>query len=705
MNTTKYSLDLPFSGQQFLIENKKESDLIVSLAGNPNVGKSTVFNELTGLNQHTGNWPGKTVSNAQGYFSFQDKGVHLVDVPGCYSMLSHSPEEEYARDFICFGKSDKTVIVCDATCLERSLSLVLQIAEITPGCIVCVNLMDEAKKRHIEIDTQKLSDMLNLPVIPTAARNKKGLGRLKEEMINENKSDWTNITYPDYIEEAIRILSPDLSGYCKENGLNCRWLSLRLLEEYDQTIEILSKYIGKVPSINEAVQSAKNYLALCLISEHQFSDDIAKSFVKKAEAIAKQCVLCENKENDKDRKIDRIVTGKWTAFPLIALLLTLLFWITITGANIPSDLLSKGLFYLEEKMFDFSVNIGLPPTLCELIFHGVYRVLAWVVSVMLPPMAIFFPLFTLMEDVGFLPRIAFNLDRAFSGCNACGKQSLTMCMGFGCNAAGVVGCRIIDSPRERLIAMLTNVFVPCNGRFPILIGIISMFFLNGLGSGFGSVFSALLLALLIVFGFLITLLSSYLLSKTVLRGVPSSFTLELPSYRRPQIVKVLVRSLLDRTLFVLGRSVAVAAPAGLIIWLCANVQIGGISVLKYLTDFFEPFGSFFGLDGVIIVAFLLGFPANEIVLPIMLMAYTATGTLSDVTSLSMLKEVFLENGWTLLTATNVLIFTLMHFPCSTTLLTIRKESGKWKWTLLSFLLPTLFGLLFCFLNRLLFSLF
>ena len=346
-------------------------------------------------------------------------------------------------------------------------------------------------------------------------------------------------------------------------------------------------------------------------------------------------------------------------------------------------------------MSDNSVWL-ITASLHGLLILGVFRVLAWVVSVMLPPMAIFFPLFTLLEDSGYLPRIAYNLDKPFKSCHACGKQALTMCMGFGCNAAGIVGCRIIDSPRERIIAMITNNFVPCNGRFPTLIAIISMFFLGVSGGAFESLLSALLLTMFIVLGVFMTFAVSKALSMTVLKGMPSSFTLELPPYRRPQIGKVIVRSIFDRTLFVLGRAIVVAAPAGLLIWIMANVQVGGITLLAHCSGFLDPFAHMLGMDGVILMAFILGLPANEIVIPIIIMAYMAQGSILDFESLTQLKELLVNNGWTWITAVSTMLFSLMHWPCTTTLLTIRKESGSLKWTIMSFLIPTVCGIVICF---------
>ena len=382
------------------------------------------------------------------------------------------------------------------------------------------------------------------------------------------------------------------------------------------------------------------------------------------------------------------------------LLLLGIFWLTIVGANYPSQLLSAGLFWLGDRLGELMNTLGAPEWLNGLVVDGAYKVLAWVVSVMLPPMAIFFPLFTLLEDSGYLPRVAYNLDKPFKRCCACGKQALTMAMGFGCNAAGVVGCRIIDSPRERLIAILTNNFVPCNGRFPMILNIITIFFLGAACGGFSSILSAAILTGFILLGIAMTFAVSKILSKTILKGVPSSFTLELPPYRKPQFGKVIIRSIFDRTLFVLGRAAAVAAPTGLLIWFLANVTVGDLSILRHITDFLDPFGRLLGLDGVILAAFILGLPANEIIVPIIIMTYLCEGSLLEMDSLTQLHELLTANGWTIITAINVILFSLFHWPCSTTLMTIKKESGSLKWTFAAFIIPTIVGMGLCFLVNL-----
>lgn len=674
---------------------------VIALAGNPNVGKSTLFNGLTNLHQHTGNWPGKTVALAAGRCTSQRQDYLFVDLPGTYSLMAHSPEEEVARDFVCFGGADAAVVVCDATCLERNLNLVLQTLELCPRTLVCVNLLDEAKRKGVEVDLPLLSQKLGVPVVGTSVRDKSSQARLLaalDDLVEGPAPTPVQVRYPSVLESSVALLEPFLKSF--RGPLFGRWLALRLLEG-DETLlnkaqQALKVTFTQIPGLTWALEAARARLAEQNIDASGIQDMLTSALVRRGEELARAVVRSGAGER-RDRKLDRLLTSRCTGYPAMVLLLALVLWLTIQGANYPSELLSRLLFWFQDRLTDLFQFLGAPDWLHGLLVLGAYRTLAWVVSVMLPPMAIFFPLFTLLEDAGYLPRVAYNLDRPFQRCHACGKQALTMCMGFGCNAAGVVGCRIIDSPRERLLAILTNNFVPCNGRFPTLIAVITMFFVGTGGGTLASIWSALLLTGVILLGIGATFGMTRLLSATLLRGMPSSFALELPSYRRPQIGKVLVRSLVDRTAFVLGRAAAVAAPAGALLWLLANVQPGGVSLLTSLAGFFDPFARLMGLDGVILVAFLLGFPANEIVIPIILMAYLSQGSLIEYESLAQLQSLLVSNGWSWVTAVCMLLFCLFHWPCSTTLLTIRKETGSWGWTALGALLPTGLGITVCML--------
>lgn len=690
-------------------EKLKNSNLTIALAGNPNVGKSTVFNALTGMRQHTGNWAGKTVANASGTFTHRNIDFTLVDIPGTYSLMASSPDEEAAREFICFGQPDCIIVVLDATCLERNLNLAIQILEVNKKAVICVNLLDEATKKGIQIDLDELSLYLGVPVVGTAARSGEGLDELKDAVFDvaagERKVFGTKIKYNSNLEKAITKLQniiedSKLFDDKTFSYLSKRFLALRLIDcdkKLDNSIkEYFNFSLAEHKTINKAFTEIHNELENIGMKQDDIRDIIVEGIVAKAQEIYAHCTcLCNKCYSRRDRKLDKILTSKLTGIPIMLLLFGVIFYITISGANYPSELLSMAFSKVQEWLYGLFDLLHSPPFLKGLLIDGMFKTLSWVVAVMLPPMAIFFPLFTLLEDFGYLPRVAFNMDRFFAKSGTSGKQSLTMLMGFGCNACGVTGCRIIESPRERIIATVTNNFVPCNGRFPTLIAIITMFFATGISLPFRSLVSAGLLLTVIVFGVVVTLLVSKLLLATLLKGLPSSFTLELPPYRRPQICKTIVRSLLDRTIFVLLRAMCVAAPAGIVIWLMSNIMINGESLCVIISNFLQPLGSLMGLDGVILLAFILGFPANEIVVPIIIMIYTASGTLVEYDSLSSLYNLFVENGWTWVTALCTMIFSLMHFPCSTTCLTIYKETKSLKWTLLSFILPTILGILLC----------
>lgn len=626
MGLTKNSM-----GNKLLVDDfneiRKDIDFTIGLIGNPNVGKSSVFNNLTGLHQHTGNWPGKTIESSFGTYEYSNKKFLIVDLPGTYSLKAYSKEEDVTTSFIEKSQFDVMVVVVDATALERNLNLALQVLQITKNVVVCVNLLDEAKKKNIKINLKLLSDKLGVPVVGTIATKKKTLEELKEKIIHvaTNKN-------------------------------------------------------------NELVEYGSD-----------------EKIVKTAEIIASEVIDKSEINNDRDRKIDKILTSKCFGIPIMLVMLGFIFWLTIIGANYPSKFLSWMFGLGQEKLESLFIMWRFPQIVSSLLINGVYQTVTWIISVMLPPMAIFFPLFTLLEDLGVLPRIAFNLDNFFKKAGTCGKQALTMCMGFGCNAAGVIGCRIMRSTRERLIAIVTNCFVPCNGRFPLLITIATIFFVGQFNGIVGSLVSTCVVLEVILLGIVLSLFISKILSVTLLKGESSGFILELPPYRKPQIGSILVRSVLDRTLFVLGRAISSAIPAGIVIWIMANIQIDGTSMISYIAYFFDPIAKIMGLDGYILTAFIFGIPANEIVLPILLMMYMKSGCLIDISDSFRIGEILIENGWTMLTAINVMIFTILHFPCMTTLLTIKKETNSSKWVWISFFIPTACGIIVCILTNALFN--
>lgn len=678
----------------------KDGQNVIALAGNPNTGKSTVFNTLTGLHQHTGNWPGKTVVNAIGEFKTHDSEYVIVDLPGTYSLFPSSQEEEVARDFICFGNSDLVVVVADGTCLERNLNLLYQIMELTNKVILCINLIDEAKKKNIIIDHIGLEAELGIPVVLCAARNGYGIKVLKETIYKVIKGDINpkpnNIKYSDHLEEMIQLFT----GKTHESigKINSRWVALRVIDGDIKLIDALKDNLEE--SIAENISMHFPCISSCE-EKVNIRDAVTEEIFKKAEELNNTYVKTDTTKANKDRRIDKYITSKVFGLPLMLLTLALVFWITISGANIPSQFLADLFFGFEDKLTIWFEHMSAPEWLYGVLVLGMYRTLAWVISVMLPPMAIFFPLFTILEDLGYLPRVAFNMDHLFKKACAHGKQCLTMCMGFGCNAAGIISCRIIDSPRERLIAILTNNFVPCNGRFPMLIAISTVFLVSkGSGSGLLAVLSV---TALIVLGIIITLLVSYLLSKTILKGVPSTFTLELPPYRVPKVGRVLYTSLIDRTIFVLSRAILVAAPVGAVTWILSNIIIGDLSIIAHIATFLDPLAKIIGLDGYILMAFILGLPANEIVLPILLMSYLSTGTLVSFENIDSLREILINNNWTYLTALNFMLFSLLHWPCATTLMTIKKETGSMKWTILSALIPTSLAFIICFFTTLIYK--
>lgn len=637
-------------------------DVAVTLAGVPNVGKSTVFNALTGLRRHTGNWTGKTVDCAVGYFDRGGRHFSVSDIPGAYSLFTHSPEENEAKRYILEENSDVTVVICDASSIERCLVPFFQIGEATDRIAVFVNLCDEAKKNGISVDIQMLESRLGVPVVAGSARLGTG--------INSLVSVCTDIADRKILPTPAKVDYGDMEKEiaCLEEAGMSRWEAVR--------------------SIYDAPENFGHPDAKAL------RDRVAESTAAACKAAVSGIVIREETDRpSRNEKIDRILTGRLTAFPIMTLLLLGIFFLTVKGANYPSDGLWAIFSFVLRHLKSALEAVCFPPALISFLCDGVVGTTGWIVSVMLPPMAIFFPLFTIAEDLGYLPRVAFDLDRCFKGCGGCGKQALCMCMGLGCNAVGVSGCRIIDSKKERLIATVTNSFIPCNGRFPTILALCTLFFTGSDGSS--GLVSAAVLTLTVMLSVAITLLASLVLSKTVIKGRTSCFTLELPPYRTPNIIETVKRSVLDKTLFVLARAVSVAAPAGAVIWILSRLSIGDTVILSAITDLFDPIGNIMGLDGVILTAFLLSLPANEITLPIMIMAYTVSDTLSNQNDVLFIGEVLRQNGWSTVTAVCTLIFTLFHCPCSTTLLTIKKETKSIPVTVFAALLPTAIGMVLC----------
>jgi len=701
-------------------------DYLGALAGNPNTGKSTVFNALTGLRQHTGNWPGKTVARAEGVFQHGGKRLRLVDLPGTYSLQAGSTDEEVARDFLLFGRPDVTIVVLDATRLGRNLNLALQILEITDRVVVCVNLMDEARRHGIAVDPKKLEQELGVPVVATSARQREGIPELLDRVLEVAAGSPAGPggpvrrpTYPPEVEATLGEVVAAV-GAAFPGLPNARWVALRLLQG-DQRIEeaVRAGELGDPEGGGPGATAVSAELTARLLKvvdrlrwrlPYSFQDRLTEGLYTTAEQIAQRAELrgVRRVKFDLDRTLDRVLTSRVFGFPVMLVMLTVVFWLTIAGANVPSAMLAELLIDTAQPWLKgLAASIGMWSWLSGFLFDGVYLATAWVVSVMLPPMAIFFPLFTLLEDFGYLPRVAFNLDALFRRAGAHGKQALTMCMGFGCNAAGVVATRVIDSPRERLVAIITNNFSLCNGRWPTQILIASIFIgtlappaLAGLVSA-GAVVGIALLGIVMMFA------SSWLLSRTVLKGEATTFSLELPPYRPPRILQTLYTSLIDRTLIVLWRAVVFAAPAGAVIWLISNITIGQASIAEHLVGGLDPFGLLLGLNGVILLAYVVAIPANEIVIPTVLMLTVLTGHVTGVgpgqgvmfelDSATAVGDLLRASGWTVLTGLNLMLFSLLHNPCSTTIYTIYKETGSARWTAVASLLPVALGFIVCFL--------
>ena len=675
-------------------ERQFGSTFTVALAGNPNVGKSTLFNTLTGMHTHTGNWAGKTVESTAKEIELSGRRVRLVDTPGSYSLFAHSDEERISAEYLSFGGADSVIVVCDALSLRQSIGLALQIRETGAPITLAVNLMDEAKRQGVSVDISALSAEIGACCVGTVAHKRKTLSALIDCALAPQENLTVAVRYDSSIEGAIKIIEDAIGD--RVDAIRRRFYALRLIdgnEEIKNRIVSVLADVG-ITDISDAIDGAFELLKAQNISMCECRDMIAAAVVCEADRICAAVVKRHAKQGMS--RLDKILTGRVSAYPLMLLFLCVVLYITLFLASYPSDFLAWFFTVSEGWLASLFDRISLWGWLSDLLLLGVYRTLGMVVAVMLPPMAIFFPLFALLEDSGYLPRIAYNLDRPFACSGACGKQSLTMCMGLGCNAVGIVGCRIIDSERERRLAIVTNSLMPCNGRLPMMITVITVM-LHFLSGKAPIALVSLFMTFLVLLAVLVTFLVNFLLSKTLMRGRGGAFTIELPPYRRPRFFAVIFRALYEKCTSVLLRATAVAAPMGAVIFLLANITVGDKSLIAHAAGALDPIGRVFGMDGAILLAFILGIPANEIVIPVLLVIYSATGAIGMDMDQAEIGSILAANGWGVITAACCTVFALFHWPCSTSIITVYKETRSIRDTALAVLVPTAAGLILCFL--------
>lgn len=670
----------------------KREKLRFILTGVPNVGKSTLFNTLTGLHVHTGNWSGKTVETAVGEFRRGGYDYTVEDLPGTYSLTPRSEEERIAMHALLFTPCDACVIVCDESRFFSNLNFILQVTDSVRGAVICLNFCESAERAGTAIDAEALSDILNVEVVRVNAKKKSTLDALLESVRRaaNSKRCGAACRYDEAIEKSIEKI---VSAGEKVNTLPVftRAVAVRALMGDSSLAEEICVRSSAGESEKRSFLSAVEQECKEMFTSGRTAEYVCEKTADSVSLTAERLysrICAKSEPTRRAARADRILTGKFLAYPAMLLLLGAVLFITVRLAEYPSLALERMLSALNSYIRAGLEHVGAPPWFVGVLCDGALGTLFTVTAVMLPPMAFFFPFFTLLEDSGYLPRVAYNLDRPFAACGACGKQALTMCMGLGCNAVGVTGARIIDTRRERLLAIVTNSLVPCNGRFPMLVVIISAFFA---GSGIAA---AGILLLFVIGSFAVTLAVTFLLSHTLLRGEKSFFTIELPPYRKPDFVHVAVRSLYDRTLKVLGRAAAVAAPAGAVIWCLSHIECGGASLTEHAVSFMDHVGAPMGLDGVMLTAFIFGVPANETVLPIALSLYGTVGGAG---------EILRAGGWGATRAVCAAIFTLFHWPCSTTVITVKKETDSVLWTAAAVAIPTAVGILLCCAVNLIFG--